>query len=246
MARRATVIKQEREKGGALLVLDAGNSLVGDRAPAQRSQGQTSVTAMNRMGYDAMALGPKDLALGLAVLQERLAEAEFAVLSANAVISGSQELVASPYALFEMDDYPVGVIGLSGGRGTSEIAVLDPIEAAYEAVAALAPQADIIILLSQAGSTTDQQIAETVEGIDLIISGGQLAFNTAWQAENTGTLIVHADESSAGHAGRRLGIAQLTFDAAGQLIQHEWQRLTIGASIAEDPDIAAWVREQTR
>ena len=201
---------------------------------------------MNRMGYDAMALGPKDLALGLTVLQERMAEAEFAMLSANAVISGSEELVASPFVLLEVEGYPVGVIGLSGGGGTSEIAVLDPIETAREVVAELAPQTDVIILLSHAGPAIDQQIAEMVQGIDLIVSGGQIQFNTAWQAENTGTLMVHADESSAGHAGRRLGIARLSFDAEGQLIQHEWQRLNIAANIAEDPDIAAWVQKQMR
>ena len=68
MARRATIIAQERAEGEFVLVLDAGNSLVGDREPAQGSRGKSSVSAMDLMGYDAMALGPGDLALGLDVV----------------------------------------------------------------------------------------------------------------------------------------------------------------------------------
>ena len=65
VARRATTINQEKKKNPYTLVLDAGDSLVGDQDPALKTQGKSSVEAMNRLGYDAMALGPGDLALGL-------------------------------------------------------------------------------------------------------------------------------------------------------------------------------------
>jgi 5'-nucleotidase/UDP-sugar diphosphatase len=245
VARRATSISQEREKGGALLVLDAGNSLVGDQDPALSTQGQSSVVAMNMMGYDAMTLGQKDLALGLDVLRQRIAEAEFAVLSANAVVSPTGEWVATPYVLRQVGDHQVAIIGLSGGRGTSEIAVLDPLEAVQTLVPRVAPQADAIILLSHAGALTDQQIAETVPGIGLIVSGGQLELSTPWRSEKTGTLIVHADQASKGHAGRVLGMARLTFDADGRLVQHQWQGQNLSTEIADDPGMTNWVQQQT-
>jgi 5'-nucleotidase/UDP-sugar diphosphatase len=227
-----------------LLVLDAGDSLVGDQDPARKTQGETSVAAMNLMDYDAMALGPNELALGLSVLRQRIAEAEFAVLSADAVLSDTGELVAVPYTLRAFDGYQVAIIGLSGGGGVPGILILDPLETAQNVVTQVMPLADVIILLSHAGTSIDQRIAENVPGIDLIISGGKFELATPWRSEKTGTLILHADEASPGHAGRRLGIARLTFDTQGQLVEQAWQRLDLSQDIPEDPEMASWVWQQ--
>ena len=180
MARRATKIAQERKRGGAVLLLDAGDSLAGDQDPARKTQGQTSVAAMNLLGYDAMTLGPQDLALGPAILQQRMAEAKFAFLSANAVVSATGELVATPFVLRELDGHKVALVGLSGGNGTSEIAVRDPVETAKSVVVQVKGQADVVILLSHAGASVDRQIADAAPGIALIVSGGPLAMPAPW------------------------------------------------------------------
>ena len=217
---------------------------MGDQDPARKTQGETSVAAMNLMDYDAMALGPNELALGLSVLRQRIAEAEFAVLSADAVLSDTGELVAVPYTLRAFDGYQVAIIGLSGGGGVPGILILDPLETAQNVVAQVMPLADVIILLSHAGTSIDQQIAENVPGIDLIIGGGKFELATPWRSEKTGTLILHADEASPGHAGRRLGIARLTFDTQGQLVEQAWQRLDLSQDIPEDPEMMDWVWQQ--
>lgn len=217
---------------------------MGDQDPARKTQGETSVAAMNLMDYDAMALGPNELALGLSVLRQRIAEAEFAVLSADAVLSDTGELVAVPYTLRAFDGYQVAIIGLSGGGGVPGILILDPLETAQNVVTQVMPLADVIILLSHAGTSIDQQIAENVPGIDLIISGGKFELATPWRSEKTGTLILHADEASPGHAGRRLGIARLTFDTQGQLVEQAWQRLDLSQDIPEDPEMMDWVWQQ--
>jgi 2',3'-cyclic-nucleotide 2'-phosphodiesterase (5'-nucleotidase family) len=244
VARRATVINQEREQAGFLLVLDAGDSLTGDQPPAQSTLGRTSVTAMNMMGYDAMALGGQDLALSLPALRQRIAEAEFAILSANAVVSPTGEMVATSYLLHQFDGHTVAIVGLSEDSGTRDIAVRDPLVTAREIVAQLSTQADVIILLSHAGPLVDQQIAEAVPGIDLVISGGKFTSDSPWRSEKTGTLLLHADAASPGHAGRRIGIARLTFDQAGQLVDQSWQRLDLVPEVASDTTMLNWVREQ--
>ncbi len=244
MARRATVIDQERQKGGFVLVLDAGNSLVGDQNPAKRTQGETSVAAMNMMRYDAVGLGAKDLALGLKALRERMGEAEFTMLSANAVVSATGELVTAPYMLRPIDGHTIAIVGVTGGSSTEEIAVQDPQETAQAFVAEISSQADVIILLSTAGQETDQQIAEAVAGVDLIISGDPYQSATPWQADETGTLVLHADSASPGHAGRQIGIAHLAFDKEGQLVGQQWQRLSLGPEIASDPALSKWVAER--
>ena len=244
MARRATKIAQTRQQGGFVLLLDAGDSLVGDADPARKSQGQSSITVMNMLGYDAMALGPQDLSLGLSVLQQRMAEAKFAFLSANAVVSATGKLLATPYVIREFGSRKVAIVGLSGGEGTADIAVRDPLQTAQTSVTQAASQADVVILLSHAGETVDQQIADTVPGIALIVSSGPFALAMPWRSEKTGTLIVHADEAQPGHAGRRLGIAALAFELSGKMGQPNWQRVDLGPEIADDPAMAEWVKEQ--
>jgi 2',3'-cyclic-nucleotide 2'-phosphodiesterase (5'-nucleotidase family) len=244
VARRATEIAQTRQQGGFSLLLDAGDSLTGDTDPARKSQGQSSITVMNMLGYDAMALGPQDLSLGLAVLQQRMAEAKFAVLSANAVVSATGKLLAMPYVIHEFGSRKVAIVGLSGGSGTAEIAVRDPLETAQGIMAQLASQADAVILLSHAGENVDQKIADTVPGIALIVSGGPFALAMPWHSEKTGTFIVHADEATSGHAGRRIGIATLAVGPSDKVSLPNWQRVELGPEIADDPVMSEWVKKQ--
>jgi 2',3'-cyclic-nucleotide 2'-phosphodiesterase (5'-nucleotidase family) len=227
-----------------MLVLDAGDSLVGDQDPAQRTQGKSSVAALNLMGYDALALGPQDLTLGLRVLRQRMAEAEFAVLSANAVESATGDLITAPYVLRDVDTHKVAIVGLSSGPDTGEIQVLDPLETAQAVITEVEARADVVILLSHAGPAVDQQIAENVPGIDLIVSGGDFGGKTPWRSDTTGTILLHADQGSPGHAGRRLGIARLALDQQGQLLDYSWQRLDLAPGVGEDPDMTAWVQGQ--
>ncbi len=245
VARRATLISQQRAEGGFLLVVDAGDSLFNDQNPARKTQGQSSVTAMNMMGYDAMALGPKDLTLGSKALAQRIAEAQFAMLSANAVVSATGNLVAAPYTVRELGGHKVAIMGLSGGSGAGDIAVLDPLKTAQQMVAELAPQADIIILLSHAGAQVDQTIADTVAGIDLIVSGGEPLMTAAWKSQKTGTMVVRVDQALAGHAGRRVGIVRLAFDSGGVVLEQSWQRIDLGPAIADDATLNAWVQKQS-
>ncbi len=243
MARRATFINQEKTRNPYTLVLDAGDSLIGDQDPALRTQGKSSVEAMNRLGYDAMALGPADLALGLATLRARMAEARFPMLSANAVLTGTDELVAQPYTVRELAGHRIALIGLSGGSGTAEVAVRDPLAAAGKIVPEARLVADIVILVSHAGQMIDQQIADQVPGIAAIVSGGMGARRTAWESAATGVPIYHADQALPGHAGRMLGVGKLNFDAGGKLLSQKWQHIALNPEIADDPAMSAWVQE---
>lgn len=240
------MINREKEQNPYTLVLDAGDSLTGDQDPAIKTQGKTSVDAMNRLGYDAMALGPGDLALGLAALRSRMAEAQFPMLSANAVITGTDELVARPYAVRDLAGHRVALVGLSGGNGTVEIGVRDPLAAARKIVPETRKEADIVILLSHAGQMIDQQIADLVPGVAAIISGGDGPTAPAWVSPATGVPVYHADQALAGHAGRMIGLGTLDFAADGKLRSQQWQQVALNPSIADDPALATWVQEQTK
>ncbi|HID64009.1 MAG TPA: bifunctional metallophosphatase/5'-nucleotidase [Anaerolineae bacterium] len=238
------MVKQERQASSHLLLLDAGNSLLGDRFLGQQTRGQGVVEAMNLLGYDAMALGGGDMRLGLDTLRQRMAEAEFPFLSANVVLSGTETLFAEPYIIKEMGDHRVAIIGLTelGAADAAQgaITVLDPIETASRYVAEISSQAGVVIVLSHMSVEENAKLAEEVEGIDLIVSGaGQTRLSQAVQNETTGTIIVQAEVPSPGHAGRTVGVARLQIDSQGEIESYQWASVALTPDFADDPEMRA-------
>jgi 5'-nucleotidase len=242
VARRAAIIDQERAAAEHILVLDAGDSLINDQEPAQRTLGSTSIDALNLMGYDAMTLGGLDFAfLSVADLQKRIAEAKFPVLSANATISATGELLAKPYVVVQMADHRVAILGISNPYPDAEIVVSDPVEAAAKWVPEVRKLADIVILLSHAGLDVDERIAAAVPGIDIIVSGRNAQISAPVVVQATGTVLVHADSAVSGTAGTHVGVAKLRFDAGGKLKAHEWQNYLLDNTVAESSAMRTWV-----
>jgi len=235
-----------------VLVLDAGDALLKDQAPATTSQGATSIDTMNRMGYDAAALGEGDLAqLGVDAVRERMAEADFPFLSANVYLSGAAagtghpflegELLAEPYRVIEVGTQRVALIGLTGEAEIAGLTIGDPLAAVQEAVQQIGDQAQILILLSHAGLETNRQIAAQVPELDLIVSGGGARMTAMAEGGNGEPLILHADVSMTAHAGRRIGAGSFSFDQNGVLQAQQWQSVTLDAETPDDPAMAAWV-----
>lgn len=213
-----------------------------DREPAKKTLGKTSVEAMNLMGYDAMALALMDFSpLTLDELRARMAEARFAMLSANAYISGTDQLFAEPYIVREIGGHKVGILGLTEAGSTAQIVATDPLEAAMKWVPELRTKANIIIVLSHAGLETDLKIANSVWGIDVIVCGRNVPLSKPHVAARTGTVLLHSDVSFVGEAGRKVGVAYLTFDRNGKLIQHEWRNVTLTPDVADDPELNGWL-----
>jgi 2',3'-cyclic-nucleotide 2'-phosphodiesterase (5'-nucleotidase family) len=238
------MVKQKRQNSSHLLLLDAGDSLFGDRFLGQQTQGKVVVEAMNLLRYDAMALGGGDMRLGLDTLRQRMAEAEFPFLSANLVLSGTETLLTEPYIVKELGDHRVAIIGLTEPGAANAVqgavTVFNPIETARRYVAEVSSQASIIIVLSHLGVEEDMKLAGEVEGIDLIVSGtGQGHLGQAVQNETTGTLIFQAEVPSPGHAGRRVGVAQLQINSQGEIRSHQWTAISLTPDFADDPEMRA-------
>jgi 2',3'-cyclic-nucleotide 2'-phosphodiesterase (5'-nucleotidase family) len=196
---------------------------------------------MNLMGYDAAVLGEGDLAqLGVEVIQQRIAQAEFPFLSANVYLSASGERLAEPYHIVDVGPLRVALIGVTGQADVSGLEIRDPVEAVREAVDAIGPHAHVLILLSHAGLERNRQIAAQVPALDLIVSGGGPQMTYVAEGDNGAPLVVHADVSVTGHAGRRIGVGTLTFDQDGVLQGQTWQALPLDSQIPDDPAMSAW------
>jgi 2',3'-cyclic-nucleotide 2'-phosphodiesterase (5'-nucleotidase family) len=236
-----------RKSSSNVLVLDAGDSLIRDRPPALTSHGKSSVESMNMMGYDAMALGASDLALlGVDGIRQRMQEAHFPFLSANAVLTETGELLAQPYILKEMKGRQIAVIGLTDEVRLRDVEIRDPLLSLREVLNELDGQADILVLLSHAGFQSNQKIAQRMQSIreapeiDMIISGGGQGYTAEPQLVEGQPPLVQADTPSPGHAGRRVGVGSWGFDDDGQLVALDWMNLALAPDVPDDPEMARW------
>ena len=241
------MIKAERTKAANLLLLDAGDALLNDYHPATTTRGQSSIQIMNKLGYDAMALGMLDISLlSLGELRARMAEAEFPVLSANAFVTNTQELIAEPYAVLPIAGRSIGILGLTEPGGTPEIVVGDPESAVGQWLPVVQGKAEIIVLLSHAGLEADKRIAKTFRGIDVVVSGRGAGLEAPLIVPETGTLILHAEIARSGSAGQVIGVAHVTLDGLGRLLKHDWTKhMLFGETYASDPEAEQWVNELT-
>jgi 2',3'-cyclic-nucleotide 2'-phosphodiesterase (5'-nucleotidase family) len=196
---------------------------------------------MNLMRYDAMALGPKELLLGLDLLQRRMQEAEFPMLSANVVLSGTEELLAPPYVIIPVDRYRLGLIGLTRVPETpgGAFRVLDPQQAAERYVPEMAGQADIVVVLTNMEYQTGLELASAVPGIDLLIAAlPDQVPQQAVRAPRTGTVAVTAEQPAVRHTGRWLGRLVATVERDGMLSGESWTSVPMDATIADDPQMS--------
>jgi 2',3'-cyclic-nucleotide 2'-phosphodiesterase (5'-nucleotidase family) len=138
----------------------------------------------------------------------------------------------------------IAIVGLSDARSTAEIGVRDPLQTAQAIVPQLRRQADAVILLSHAGLSVDQQIADTVPGLALIVSGGAVSAPMPWRSAKIGTPVWHVDVPSPGHAGRRVGVGTLNLESSGQTLMSGWQGINIDPTLAEEPTMNLWVLKQ--
>jgi len=186
--RRNTFIQETRKEYPNTLLVDAGDFSQGT-AYFNLFKGFPEIELMNKMGYDAVALGNHEFDNGLKALAKRLKIADFKILCANYLFKNKQlAKIVKPYTIIHIAGKKIGFFGLLCDLENlvlpdvyKETTYLDPIAAAQKMVDILKnqEQCDLIICLSHLGidslefseDITDSIVAEKVPGIDFIIGG---------------------------------------------------------------------------
>ena len=180
----ATFIKEERNnglrKGYDVILLDAGNCF--GNPQLGRLEIDKTVEFMNKVEYDACAIGVYDTRLGKDVLVDIHNKTSFPWLSANLLEKVRSEYVGKLYKTFDYDGVKIGVFGLTTEYGS--LLVETEIEEQFffekeamsaEEIVSLLKQdsCDIIIGLTNIGFTHDSLLADSISGIDIIVGGGE-------------------------------------------------------------------------
>ncbi|WP_339255042.1 bifunctional UDP-sugar hydrolase/5'-nucleotidase [Paenibacillus sp. FSL P2-0136] len=180
MSPLAAVISAMKAAAGEdpVLLLDIGDHMDRAAVETEGTMGQANIDIMNLTGYDAVTIGNNE---GLTFSKEMLSAIftgiQCPVVCCNFLESATGE---PPHwmqrrAVLEKDGIKIGLTGATAAF-TSFYSllgwdVLDPEEALREQVQLLAPQVDIVIILSHLGLPADQRLAENLEGVHAILGG---------------------------------------------------------------------------
>ena len=202
MAARKTAIDAIRAEvaagGGHSLLLDGGDVNTG--VPESDLQdAEPDFEAMNRLGYDAMAVGNHEFDKPLAVLEKQRRWARFPMLAANIYRRGQR--LFKPYATFTLGGVRVAVLGLTtddtwklvNPDNLQGVEFRKPQEEARALMPELKARADVVIAATHMGhyangahgsnAPGDVELARAVKGFDLIV-GGHSQNPVCMQAEN--------------------------------------------------------------
>lgn len=191
VVRKENFLKKIREKDSSIVQLDAGDLFFpSDAMPellVKQSELQASFLAksMNLLKQDAIVPGEKDFALGYSTFNKIKKNATFKVLAANLKRKKGGRLFEN-HAIFkrqiEQDGKAkvlrIGVFGIVGDQlaWPLELKASSPIAAARAEVKSLQGKTDLIVALTHQGYEKDIELAQSVQGIDIIIGGHSQTF----------------------------------------------------------------------
>jgi 2',3'-cyclic-nucleotide 2'-phosphodiesterase (5'-nucleotidase family) len=178
-ARITTLFKKiKKHNPEGTIILDNGDTIHGTYL-AIKNRGKDMIPLLNEMGFDAMtthwefAYGPKEMKS----IEQKL---NFPVIAINCYYKDNNELFFKPYVILKRQQYKIGIIGIS----CNIIDKTMPPEFSEGVFFTLGkeelPQyikklrkedVDIIIVISHLGYPQELQLANDVDGIDILLSG---------------------------------------------------------------------------
>jgi len=178
LPKRHSLINLLKKKDEDWILLSLGD-LPGKVGRQDEIKMETTLKALDQMGYAAHNIGEKDISMGIDLLGylSQISSVDF--VSSNIVNLNPQVLKIKPYVVKEIKikeaTLKVGILGIVSpaliNDAYQEIEVVDPIVSLKPLLSRLSDKTDLLILLSHAEIEDSIKIAEIYPELDLIISG---------------------------------------------------------------------------
>ncbi len=241
----ATIVEEVRKEvesqGGYVLFLHAGDINTGV-PESDQLDAAPDILALNLMKLDAATFGNHEFDKPKTTLQKQISLASFPFVSAN--FTDPEGIVkVEAYIVKDFGNLRVAIFGLT----TEETAILEPIHLngatfanAVETAKSLLPElktkADIVIALTHLGwepegegKTTSKQLAQFVDGIDIIIDGhSHTRFEKAPFVNNT--IVAQAWEW-----GKYVGRLDLEIEN-GKIVSWNWKPIPVNLKVHKGKD----------
>ena len=212
----AAMIASERARNPeGTMLLSAGDMFQGTPV-SNLFRGRPVIEIMNRIGFDAMALGNHEFDWGLEALGQIVRSASFPVVCANMADARRKGPPGvKPYVFVNRKNVKVAIIGLltpdtahmTNPKNLDGYAISDPEKVAPRLIEEVRRKgAGMVVLLTHLGIDADRSLAASVRGIDVIVGGH--SHTPLMDPVRVGkTIIVQA-----GHNGLYLGVLDLIVD----------------------------------
>ena len=236
LERIASAAKKVRNEVDGALLLSSGDDII----PPLLSvfHGEPEMRGMSLAGYDIVTPGNHEFDSGVEVYKNALNFAAFDVVSTNLIID-DHELAKriQPSVIKEIVGIKIGVFGMmtpnfpricsppGGGVSIDQ----DIVSAAKKVVNNLTRErCDLIIGLTHLGVRFDRELAQKIDGIDIIIGG----HDHDYVHETVGNTIIVQD----GARGEYLGVLKFTFEG-GEIVNPTWQKILLDSAAGSDTEI---------
>ncbi len=126
-----------------------------------------------KMGYDAINVGPYDLALGVEFLKSLEKTYGLRLISTN-LVDGKGRFLFPPYVIRKVGRRRVAIFGVVDRRwvaGNASVSAADPVESLRRVIGGVKGKADFFVALTQQEPAEDKRVAEVFPEIDLILRG---------------------------------------------------------------------------
>ncbi|MFH0795705.1 MAG: DUF1573 domain-containing protein [Candidatus Omnitrophota bacterium] len=241
LPRRATLVKEYRQKEKNVLLLDSGDFFP---VLAEKERAFCVVEGMNLLKYDAVALGDQEFLYGQEFIREVIAKAKFPFLSATIVDEKTGNYFTRHYIIKEFSGIKVAIIGLTSPKAffffpreqIEGLKILDPVETVRRIIEKIKGRVDLIVVLSHLGYEEDERLAKEVAGIDVIVGGHDQTLLP--EPVRIGqTIIVQAGKNS-----ENLGELKLSLDENKRITSCEGKVIPLTLTISDDGEISLLIK----
>jgi 2',3'-cyclic-nucleotide 2'-phosphodiesterase (5'-nucleotidase family) len=211
------VIAREREKGVPVLVLDAGNALfkfpnsTGDATEKPRAE--LLLKQMDALGTSAMAVGARDLTLGLDFVRSGAKGLKMKLLSAN-LVDKAGKAVFPASTVIPAGALKVGVVGVSPEGALPESQGQPALPAVLAEARRLREKdkVDVVVVLAAVPYDLARRLAQQGEGVDFVIQAHEGRGPGIASKDGLATFI------PPGERGRQLARLELSVEGSGTFL----------------------------
>ncbi len=215
---------------------------------------------MGYFGYDAIAVGEKDLSYGLSALVEDRDKFDLNLICANLFYkpdpeksrkSSKEERPFPPYRMVERDDVKFGFVGLLSpatkmspmqAQTQGEVEALtylikNPVPIARELIPKVKKKCDILVLLAHMERSELEKFLPDLPEVDIAILGHSAKSVKSEEPFLFGTVPVYM----AANQGQNIGRLQITIDADGKIADTNNKIYFLDATYPDEPAVAELV-----
>ena len=233
--KRAVYVADFIQKNPNTILLDAGDIFTMTHQPLKDS---LMAVAYGQLPYDAILFGDQEMTLPPDRRAQLISMMDIPVVGTN--IEG----ISTKVQILEKNGVKIAILGIMDPHAIKyypesirdQIELTNPAEAIQNEMNGLKDEVDVIILLTHQGADLDYDLAESIDGIDVII-GSHSQSNLESPETVNGTLITQA-----GKEGYYIGVIELTLKK-GKVVDQTGRTDTMKFEMPDNPAIMQLIEE---